>query len=532
MSLSQTLKINLALPSISPGAGPARSSRHYAFILLALCCGQILLWSCALGLTYRAPEIDSAEQFAWAFSLENGYWKHPPMPSWIMHGLLRVFGPSVALPFVAAQACAVIALALVWRLGCEFMSPRRSLIATVLTSLVAYHNVGADNFNHSTALLPFQAATVLFFFMASRRGALSLWALAGLFAGLSMLVKYVALFPIAGLVLYFMIDRRLHDRKGLAGLTFALTVCIVVLLPHMLWLESTDFLPFRYARSVAKSLPGTWAQIQSLGDFALVQALRALPLALGLGYVLVRRGVPSSPEGAAPRPQPRDLTFLGMAAVCPIVFTMLFAALSQTELQSRWGTNAFLYSGLAAMACVGRPDTSLMLRRTIGMAVVSHVLLSSGMALAKTVLADRIHFKTRANFPGALLATEAAKVWKEHSDAPLRIVVSDIWLGGNIVAHNRQRVAVLIDGHIFKSPWVDENAVTQCGALVLDDLAEGGTATRADSPALDRLMARATVTGSWNLPWAMSQRQATDSATGVVRWGIIKPGNAAACAIR
>lgn len=529
---SQSLKMNLTLPRLSPVTDHAHGSQRYGFVLLALCCGQVLLWGCAFGFTYQAPEIDSAEQFVWAFSMENGYWKHPPMPSWIMHGLLRVFGPSVALPFVAAQVCVVVALALVWRLGCEFMSPRRSLIATVLTSLVAYHNVGADSFNHSTALLPFQAATVLLFFMASRRGAMSLWALAGLFAGLSMLVKYVALFPIAGLLLYFMVDRRLHDRRGLAGLAVALAVCIVVLVPHLLWLESTDFLPFRYARSVAKSLPGTWVQLQSLGDFTLVQAIRALPLALGLGYVLVGRAVPPPPEGVAPRPQPRDLMFLGMAAVCPLMFTMLFAVLSQTELQSRWGTNAFLYSGLAAMAWVGRADTSLMLRRTIGTAVVSHVLLSSGMALAKTVLADQIHFKTRANFPGALLAAEAAKVWKEHSDAPLRIVVSDIWLGGNIVAHNRHRVAVLIDGHIFKSPWVDENAITQCGALVLDDLAEGGIATRADSPALDRLMARATVTGIWNLPWAMSQRQATDSATGVVRWGIIQPGNPAACALR
>ena len=107
--------------------------------------------------------IDSAEQFVWAFSLENGYWKHPPMPSWIMHALIQLFGPSVALPFVATQASIVIALALTWRLGCEFMSPQRSLIAMLLTSLVTYHNIGGDCFNHNTALLPFQAAALLIY---------------------------------------------------------------------------------------------------------------------------------------------------------------------------------------------------------------------------------------------------------------------------------------------------------------------------------------------------------------------------------
>ena len=102
------------------------------------------------------------------------------------------------------------------------MSPRRSLIATALTSLVAYHNFGADSFNHSTALLPFQAATVLFFFLATRRKTFHLWALAGLFAGLSVLVKYVALMPILGLLLYFALDRRLHNRNAVVGL--AITV--------------------------------------------------------------------------------------------------------------------------------------------------------------------------------------------------------------------------------------------------------------------------------------------------------------------
>ena len=82
-------------------------SRHEAAIgfpqaaLLAL--AQALLWSLAFSLVYKAPALDGAEQFVWAFSLENGYWKHPPLPSWILHGLMEVFGPSVALSFVTTQ---------------------------------------------------------------------------------------------------------------------------------------------------------------------------------------------------------------------------------------------------------------------------------------------------------------------------------------------------------------------------------------------------------------------------------------------
>ena len=109
--------------------------RPLAGAQMALSYMSVLLWGVACWLSYSAPEVDSAEQFVWSFSLENGYWKHPPLPTWIMHGLIRVFGTSVALPFIATQACIVIALAITWRLGCEFMSPRRSLIAMVPVSV-------------------------------------------------------------------------------------------------------------------------------------------------------------------------------------------------------------------------------------------------------------------------------------------------------------------------------------------------------------------------------------------------------------
>ncbi|MGI4935897.1 MAG: glycosyltransferase family 39 protein, partial [Janthinobacterium lividum] len=122
-------------------------------IVLLLCLGQVVLWGIATAYAYKAPELDSAEQFIWSFALEGGYWKHPPVPSWIMHFLVAVFGPSVPLPYIATQVAIVTAMALTWRLACEFMTPQRALIAMLLTSLVTYHNIGGDNYNHNTVLL-------------------------------------------------------------------------------------------------------------------------------------------------------------------------------------------------------------------------------------------------------------------------------------------------------------------------------------------------------------------------------------------
>jgi 4-amino-4-deoxy-L-arabinose transferase-like glycosyltransferase len=515
-------------------------SQAWRWVLL-LCLAQTLLWGLGLGLTRRAPELDSAEQFVWAFSMESGYWKHPPLPSWIMHGLLNVFGPSVTLPFVATQLCVTLALALIWKLGCEFMSPRRSLIAMALTSLVAYHNVGGDSFNHNTVLLPFQAATWLFFYRATRSGAWHQWMLVGLFAGLSMLVKYVALLPLAGLLVCFAVDRQLHNRRMFAGLALAVGVLGAVMLPHALWLKSTSYLPFHYAQAVSQSLPGLLATLRALVDFVLIQALRLLPFALGLWFVL-RHTAKAEPERVGPlsaaafKTSARDVRFLLIATVTPLLITVLIGLVTETELQSRWGANAFLLVGWLAMAALPRQDTPRMQRTTVQAVLLAQVLMCSVVVLSKTVLADRLQIRSRANFPGAVLAQQAQDTWARHTTVPLRLVVSDIWLGGNMVAHTRgqenRRIAVLIDGRHFKSPWVKEQAVADCGALVLDDQTDDAAGHAKPDAALEALMAKATSQGTWLLPWNGARGDVSRSAQGKVKWGILLPQNPSACLTR
>jgi 4-amino-4-deoxy-L-arabinose transferase-like glycosyltransferase len=499
-----------------------------------LCIGQVLLWGLVVGLNYSAPEVDSAEQFVWAFSMESGYWKHPPLPSWIMHGLIQLFGPSLLLPFVATQTCIVIALALTWRLGLEFMSPTRSLIAMALTSLVTYHNIGGDSFNHNTVLLPFQAATLLLFYLATRRQTWQLWALTGLFAGLAMLVKYVALFPLAGLLLYVALDRSLHTRRALLGLLLAVGIFTLVLVPHLLWLRASNFLPFRYAHEVTRELPGVLATLESLLGFVFTQLMRLLPFFVGLLLVMLpgRAGADAGAAGKLSPLAPGDRLFVWVAACTPLVITMGIGLFSETALQARWGTNAFLLTGLLAMILWRRPDTPAMFKRCLQAVIVMQVVLCLAQTLSKTVIADRFERRTRANFPGAALALKAKETWAAHTDAPLRLVVSDIWLGGNLIANSPKRLAVLIDGYHFKSPWVQDKAVEACGALILDDTTADKADRASPNPALDALMARAEFTGTWTLPWAHPKLRADSPERGLIRWGIIRPEPGRACALR
>lgn len=512
---------------IGPSGGVVAESGLGFFGLLAL--WQLTIWGGAAAFLYRSLQLDSAEQFVWAVSLENGYWKHPPLPSWVMHGLVQLFGPSVALPVIATQFAMLCAFLFLYKLGVEMMSARRAMLGVVLTSLISYFNLSADSFNHTTILAPFIAACLLAFHTALRRGGWLRWTVAGVCAGLAMLVKYLALLHLAALLIYALVDRTRHRSETARGFLLAFSSASLVFLPHALWLGSHNFLPFHYARAVAQSSLHMAGLIGSLFSFLSIQALRLVPM-LAVAWWLVRYSKSEKPCSDSDESLARsDRLFLWIAGAGPLVIEVLIALTTATELQTRWGGTAFLTAGLLLVSYLPARIGSNTLRRGLWIAASVQLALCLASTLAQTVVAPYLKRASRLSFPGDVLAREALKTWTLHTQAPLRLVVSDIWLGGNLMARSGERkLAVLIDGRHFKSPWVRPDAVETCGALVMDQLSDGGEAMESPDPALQELLARASYTGVWEIPWNAPVGDRHE-ARGQVRWGVILPKRSEGC---
>lgn len=61
-----------------------RSWRVDLYVALFLV-GMVLLWSVLCTVSHRSPDADNIEELVWASSFEWGYYKHPPMPTWILY---------------------------------------------------------------------------------------------------------------------------------------------------------------------------------------------------------------------------------------------------------------------------------------------------------------------------------------------------------------------------------------------------------------------------------------------------------------
>ena len=500
----------------APRIPPQATTQRFTLCVVLLALLYAVAWAAGMAHYHGAPPLDSAEQLVWSYVMEGGYWKHPPLPSWIMHAIVQAVGPSLGGPFVAAQVSVGVALLLLWRLGCEFMDPKLSLLAAALTALVGYHGWCADTYNHNSALLPFQAAVTLCFYLAVRRGSWRMWLLTGLFAGLAMLVKYVALLPMVGLLLAVLVDRDARTPRTAVGIALAAAVALAVFSPHLLWLQSHAFLPVQYARGTAVPLASPYAWLANAGAFWGAQAARLLPLAAVLGWMLwVRQRGGAPPTGMPSRRS--DRLFLWTVGLTPLALVLLIGLVTRTEIAPRWGHNVFLLAGWLALDALRWParDAGRALRACAGV----HVVLWIAITVVVPSLGKAISWQGRSSFPGQQLADAAKSTWAAMTGRPLRLVISDIWLGGTLVAYNGSALAVLADGELQRAPWVTARDVLECGALVVHDRSDHLQVL----PGVNRWLDAASWHGEWTLPWAPSRGLERGRTVTTIAWGIIPP---------
>jgi 4-amino-4-deoxy-L-arabinose transferase-like glycosyltransferase len=197
--------------------------------------------------------IDNDEALIWAQHFAFGY-KHPPMTGWLFALWFAVFPHRQwAIDLLNVMNCAV-ALAVSWRLLRDHLDKNRALLGLFALALIPLYQVKSEVLNANTVMMPFWAATLLFYLRA-RRGLGSADALlAGAFASLTMLGKYWAVFLFAGMAVAALVGpgTRRFWRSPAPYLMAA--GAAIVLAPHVWWLLH-DRSSVAFAESVVNYIP-------------------------------------------------------------------------------------------------------------------------------------------------------------------------------------------------------------------------------------------------------------------------------------
>lgn len=516
----------LTLPAPPHLPPSARLARQVGLALL----GLVLLWTLAMGLLHTTPPWDNVEELVWSGSFEWGYYKHPPLPTWLLGMLTWLLGRQAWVTYAAGIGCAALALYFVWRWALDIVSPQRAAVAVLLGTAVAYHSLRAVIYNHNSVQLAPLAAYwwLLYRVLRPQAQAPRLWESLGLglAVGLAVLTKYSAVFQLLaglGVLVYSQAWRRAQVRQALL---LAALVAAVLLAPHLWWVWQHPEQSLGYARhSMHKFGTGRSPELK-LVQVMLVQLVRVLPLLALWGLVAWWRRREARPEMATP--PARDgadfaSLYLNWALWAPLALLFGLSALMRWPLSSSWPTTFFL--PLSLWLVMHRPAlaaerwTARTWRVFVAAAVALQLVAALGQGVGGGWLAQRARHAHRASFPAPQVAEQLQAIWQQHSSRPLTLIAGETWLSGAVALATGPQVQVLIDGNPAYSPWVGADALREDGVLVLKLEDPRQPLEPANEPMLDALMARASARGLLTLPWTQHR-----SAPQVrLHWAIVPP---------
>jgi hypothetical protein len=432
----------------------------------------VWLWIGIAALLNNSQLNDSLEQFIWAQSLEWGYWKHPPLTTWLMHVPLHIWGPHPAWPYVLSALVFAVTVVASFKITERLFDADGATWVALLLTLHYGFTRKAQLYNHNSVLIAFVALTVLATLYALRDQRTWQWLGVGLLAGLSLLVKYQAAVPLIGVLLAIAANGRLKQSAN--GLVWAGIICLAVLAPHVWWLTQHDFQALRYALRYLDE-PDLNEQALRQGSFWVAQARYHLPMFFFVLILWAIRFVrPSPPLGPTAKSwSSEQKSWLVGLCIFPLGFIVFVSVAMGVRIQSQWGlqTTQFLTLALACWMLLkfGQLNARHMWAWALVQAVALFIFIGQGLGWILHAN-DRLAVR---ELPAGQMASRAMAFWNANTRCPLTYLSGDSAMSAMIAAYSGKNLRVLENQDPQLSPWIDLNDMKRSGYLEVAVQKEG-----------------------------------------------------------
>lgn len=456
-------------------AWPSMADSH-ATIALILIFG--VSWISHLMSVALTVPMDNIEQLVWSRSLEWGYYKHPPLPTWLLSVPLRWSGPSAMVTAILGAVCTLTSLLIFTRLVQSIWGHRTGWLALLAALCITFYNGRLNYYNHNTTLMLCVSLSALCWWQILQTGRTRWWIGLGISAGLGMLSKYqYALVVIPSLFLIWQ-SRVWRDPQQLRALGWAVLTASLIFLPHLLWLLQQDLSdsPIRYA--LQTSLPsnpdiptpnqqrlrsGIW-----LLDLLFNRCLPALIFLAGIKLLSQRetREQPKAKETGDTRRISGTTFLLAWGALPVLCITFLGLSLGM-DLQMQWGTAFAIWCIPHFMWALGLNRAELPASRTVW-ALCFFAVLQVGLMIqsyetsAKGCCAKPSRWRT---FDSQTLARELDDSARSAVGGHFSIISGPSTVAGAIALHLPEHPKVLINHNLRISPWVKEHELLESGVV-------------------------------------------------------------------
>ena len=418
-----------------------------------------LLWTVILINLKAAQDVhmDVAEAFAWGQKFQLGYGKHPPLAGWVAGLWFKMFPVTDWATYLLAMTTVAIGLVISWLIALRVVDYRRAFFVVVMLAIYPIFNFKGFKYNPDLLQLVTLPLLVLAYLDAFEKRTVRSGFWLGLAAALALMTKYWVLTMIGAIGLAALIHpERLKFLRSPAPWV-AIAVCVVAMIPHLMWLKEVDYVPLTYAGDIYGHFTRVQTAMLVLGYVEHNLGLLALPVLIA---ALALTGISLHPQAALARiwssganasvklTQALNVWIIQIVvAVGPPLGGLIFSVYMKTD----WGISLFFLTPLALVAIPALRLPGIALFR---IAATWLVLTLATLAAAPYIALHEITDNPNSAFSyGARsqLARELTQIWHNRFLSPWSVVAGTTEVGEPMTFYSPDHPAPLTPGEVWSS---------------------------------------------------------------------------------
>ena len=393
---------------------------------------HLIFWTLIPSITNHNLPLDTIEALAWGSNLDWGFNKHPPLSAFMVEIFYQIFGNQDWVYYFLSQIFLIISFFYVFKFSKEiFNNNLLGLISVLLIESIYFYNFTTPEFNVNVCQLPFWSLTVYYswkIYSGKEIKFLDCF-LVGLFAAFGFLSKYLFIYLLISIdILFIYLIFFKKERKFDFKYLITLEVFLVVLVPHLIWLNNNEYITITYglARTgleksvfidnIKFSVIFLFKQVGILIPFLILTRLLVKKIKFNLKF------------------KDKKLLFLVAINILPIILMFLTSLVTGSKIRTMWMTPFYLFFG-TFFVYLFQSQINIKKLKPFMTGFIMFFFLSPGLYAYVSISKN----DKRTDYPGKEIAVKTQYAWNQKFNSTINVVLGDEWKAGNLSYHLKSR---------------------------------------------------------------------------------------------
>ena len=426
---------------------------------------HFVIWILIPSISNDNLPLDTIEALAWGSNLDWGFNKHPPLSAFAVEVFYQIFGNQDWAYYFLSQLFVVSAFFIVFKFSEDFLKNKiHSLISILLLEGIFFYNFTTPEFNVNVCQLPFWALTVYYCWKGLKQDDITSWLLFGLFAGLGILSKYLFIYLLIALgvfFIYLIINKKLNFKWLISLIGF-----FIVLLPHLIWLVDNSYTTITYAlhRTGIEDSNFFINHISYPSIFLGKQIGILIPFFVMFFFIVSKFKTKINFKD-------KKLIFLIVINIVPIILIFLTSLFMGVKIRTMWMTPFYLFMGVLFVYIFQK---KIVLSRLKYLFSIFLILFISSPIIYFYISITQTNKRT--DYPGKEISQIVQKKWENNFVNKIGLVGGDQWYGGNLSYHLKDRPVwdnILENTKISSLKNIEDGFVLIGDAVILSKICSG-----------------------------------------------------------